>query len=119
MVPQSPHSGSASMLAVLATFYNSDKVSSGRCGCMLDMWGSNGLVELKGGQRGLKRFIWLTLITAGGHNHHPLSEICPCSGTECPIDLKPGCKFKFVRCLETYLKKISILAMEGPYRALF
>ena len=22
------------------------------------------------------------------------------SATECPIDLKPGCKFEFIRCLE-------------------
>ena len=59
----------------------------------------------------------LTLITAGGWggggNHHPLSEIRDCSGTECPIDLKPGCKFMFVRCLETYLKKLISLGHEG------
>ena len=35
------------------------------------------------------------------------------SGTKCPIDLKPGCKFMFVRCLETYLKKIDQF---GPWR---
>ena len=27
------------------------------------------------------------------------------SGTKSKIDLKPGSKFKFVRCLETYVKK--------------
>ena len=26
------------------------------------------------------------------------------SGTECRIDLKPGCKFEFVRCLMVYKK---------------
>ena len=34
------------------------------------------------------------------------------SGTECPIHLKLGCKFKFVHCLETYLK-INNLDHEG------
>ena len=58
--------------------------------------------------------LMLTLLNAGGgRNHHPLSEIRDCSGTECPIDLKPGCKFKFVRCLETYLKKLISLGHEG------
>ena len=52
-------------------------------------------------------------------NHHPLSEIRDCSGTECPIDLKPGCKFKFVRWLETYLKKIISLGHEGTLRGPF
>ena len=28
------------------------------------------------------------------------------SGTECRIDLKPGCKFELVRCLKVYEKKI-------------
>ena len=49
----------------------------------------------------------LTLIRGGG------GQICPpvgktlyTSGTKSPIDLKPGCKFKFVVCLETYLKKL-------------
>ena len=41
------------------------------------------------------------------------------SGTECRIDLKPGCKFKFVVCLETYLKKLVSLdhegTLEGPF----
>ena len=49
----------------------------------------------------------LTLINArGGCNHPPLSENCDCSGTECLIDLKPGFKFKFVHCLENYLRKL-------------
>ena len=26
------------------------------------------------------------------------------SGTECQIDLKPGCRFKFLRCLDVYVK---------------
>ena len=40
-------------------------------------------------------------------------QICPpvgktlyTSGTKSPIDLKPGFKFKFLVCLETYLKKL-------------
>ena len=41
------------------------------------------------------------------------------SGTECPIDLKPGCKFKFLRCLEDYLRKLIKSdhegALEGPF----
>ena len=58
--------------------------------------------------------ILLTLITFGGGGNHPsLSEIRDCSGTECLIDLNPGCKFKFVRCLETYLKKLISLGHEG------
>ena len=34
------------------------------------------------------------------------------SATECPIDLKPSCIFKFVRCLEVY-EKIDLF---GPWR---
>ena len=30
------------------------------------------------------------------------------SATECPIDLKPSCSFKFVRCLEVYKKFINL-----------
>ena len=41
------------------------------------------------------------------------------SGTEYRIDLKPGCKFKFVVCLETYLKKIGSIGPmsvpDGPF----
>ena len=42
----------------------------------------------------------LTLVNAvgGGRNHHPLSENRDFSTTEHPIDLRPVCKFKFVRC---------------------
>ena len=38
---------------------------------------------------------------------------------ELTIDLKPDCKFKFVSCLETYLKILSVWAMIGPCWALF
>ena len=41
------------------------------------------------------------------------------SGTVCRIDPKPGCKFEFVCCLETYLKNSIILGHAGPLRALF
>ena len=30
------------------------------------------------------------------------------SRTECPIYFIPGCKFKFIRCLQTYLRKLII-----------
>ena len=46
------------------------------------------------------------------------------SGTECRIDLKPGCKFNLVRCPKVYKKKIDQFGpskdpggpffMEGP-----
>ena len=36
-------------------------------------------------------FIW-------GRKHYPLSENRDLSTTEHPIDLRPVCKFKFVRC---------------------
>ena len=35
------------------------------------------------------------------------------SGTECPIDLKPGCKFKFLCCFEVYIRKLIHLDHEG------
>ena len=41
------------------------------------------------------------------------------SGTESRIDLNPGCKFEFVRCLETYIKKIVSLDHEGTLEGLF
>ena len=41
------------------------------------------------------------------------------SGTKGRIDLKPGCKFKFVRCLETYVKKLVSLDHEGTLEGLF
>ena len=40
------------------------------------------------------------------------------SGTECWIYLKPGCKFKFVYCLDIYLRKFAIFdhggTLDGP-----
>ena len=40
------------------------------------------------------------------------------SGTECRIDLKPGCKFELVRCLKVYVKKLTHLdhlrTLAGP-----
>ena len=35
------------------------------------------------------------------------------SGTECRIDLKPGCKFEFVRCLKVYETKFVSEDHEG------
>ena len=41
------------------------------------------------------------------------------SATECPIDLKPSCIFKFVRCLKVYEKKLTNLdrggTLEDPF----
>ena len=34
----------------------------------------------------------------GGRNYHPLSENRNFSATEPPLDLRPVCKLKFVRC---------------------
>ena len=34
----------------------------------------------------------------GGRNHHPMSENRNFAGTKPPLDLKPVCIFKFVRC---------------------
>ena len=51
--------------------------------------------------------------TSWNQNLQNTKEIRDCSGAECPIDLKPGCKFKFVLCLETYLKKLISLGHEG------
>ena len=39
----------------------------------------------------------------GGGIENPKAHF---SGTSCRIDLKPGCKYKFVRCLEIYVKKL-------------
>ena len=36
-------------------------------------------------------------------------------GAECPIDLNPGCKFKFLHSLEVYLK--TIWTLKGTWRA--
>ena len=42
----------------------------------------------------------------GGQICPPVEKTLNISGTKSRIDLKPGCKFKFVVCLETYLKKL-------------
>ena len=39
----------------------------------------------------------------GGQICPPVGKTLNISGTKSRIDLKPGCKFKFVVCLETYL----------------
>ena len=48
----------------------------------------------------------LTLIRGGGVNDY-------ISGTDCPIDLKPSCIFKFVNCPEVYIKILTNLDLEG------
>ena len=35
------------------------------------------------------------------------------SGTDCQINLKPSCIFKFVSCLEVYIKILIYLELEG------
>ena len=63
---------------------------------------------------------WLQPSTCGGGAYWPIeNQNSYISGTKSPIDLKPGCKFKFVSCLETYLKKLSFWAMKGPCKAFF
>ena len=57
--------------------------------------------------------------TGGGPNGPQQFENIIISEAECPIDLKPGCKFKFLCCLEVYLRKLINLdhegALEGPF----
>ena len=48
-----------------------------------------------------------------------LLETRDCSGTKCPFDLKPGCKFKFVRCLESYLNELISLGHDGTLQDTF
>ena len=42
--------------------------------------------------------ITLSYSQGGGCNHKPLSENCSFSITKPPLDLRPVCKFEFVRC---------------------
>ena len=52
----------------------------------------------------------LTLILRGGGANMPTRfSNAYTSGTECRIDLKPGCKFELVRCLMVYKKKLTNL----------
>ena len=64
----------------------------------------------------------LTLILRGGwggaNMPHSFSNAYT-SGTECRMDLKPGCKFKLVRCLKVYKKNLPIRTIQGPWRPLF
>ena len=57
----------------------------------------------------------LTLIIWGGAKWPTANLNDYFSATECPIDLKPSCIFKFVRCLEVYEKNGSIWTLEGPW----
>ena len=41
-----------------------------------------------------------------------------CSATGCPIDLKPSCIFKFVRCPQVYEKKLINLDLGGTLEGL-
>ena len=57
--------------------------------------------------------------TGGGANMPHRFSNAYSSGTESRIDLKPGCKFEFVCCLETYVKKSVSLDHGGTLEGLF
>ena len=61
----------------------------------------------------------LTLIIRGGAKWHTANLNAYFSATGCPIDLKPSCIFKFVRCLEVYEKKWSIWTKEWPWSVFY
>ena len=61
----------------------------------------------------------LTLKSPGGSKWPTANQKRYISGTECPIDLKPVCKFKFSCCLQVYLKKLINLDHEGALEGLF
>ena len=68
----------------------------------------------------LKYHLYINPQKTGGGAKWPAANLKRyISGTECPIDLKPGCKFKFLSCLEVYLRKLINLdhegALEGPF----
>ena len=50
----------------------------------------------------------------GGRNYHPLSENCDFSGPEPPLDLRPVCKFKFVRCGAEENNQSALFFYTGP-----
>ena len=52
----------------------------------------------------------------GSRNHHLLSENCDFSGTEPPLDLRPVCKFKFVRCGPVVKNRALYLSRFKPWR---
>ena len=58
-------------------------------------------------------------IVLKGRNYHPLLENLDFSGTEAPLDLRPVCKFKFVRCgpgEKTRALYLSRLKRGGPMK---
>ena len=57
---------------------------------------------------------------AGGGGNWPIeNQNSYISETKCPIDLNPGCKFEFVRCVKVYLKRLIILGHEGTLQGPF
>ena len=62
--------------------------------------------------------ITLTLIIGGGAKLPTANLKDYFSATECPIDLKPSCIFKFVRCLEVYIKILVNLDLGGTLEGL-
>ena len=51
-----------------------------------------------------KEIIANLIVNLWGGGHWPIeTQNSYISATDCPIDLKQGCKLKFVRCLQTYL----------------
>ena len=65
-------------------------------------------------------FLYVLTLKRGGGGNWPLGNIKAfISVNKCRIDLKPGCKLKFVRCPETYLRKLIILGNEGSLQGPF
>ena len=60
----------------------------------------------------------LTIIIRGGAKWPTANLNDYFSSTECPIDLKPSCIFKFVCCLEVYEKKLTNLDHGGTLEGL-
>ena len=58
--------------------------------------------------------------TMGGGGNWPTRNLkCYISGTECWVDFKPGCQYKFSRCLKVYIKKMINLDLEVILEGLF
>ena len=51
---------------------------------------------------------YLTLITMGGRNNHPLLENCYFSINKHQVDLRPVCKLKFVRSRQVKKRALSL-----------
>ena len=71
------------------------------------------------GPEGQQKHLFNPNHTVGGGGKWPTANLNDYfSATECPIDLKPSCIFKFVRCLEVYKKKMISLDLGGTLEGL-